>query len=169
VSKLAIVAGLAFVLLMLLPATMRAQIIPHGNVYVGGSYSSSEIVTADRTGLKGWNGGAEAIVLPHVGIVADLSGYYGDGGLTQYNFLLGPRVSVNVGKWRPFAEALFGLGRENDGGFHQNSFASGFGGGADYKFLKVFAWRVEADYIHTSYFSAKQNDIKASTGIVFRF
>src|ERR1700704_2692534 len=44
---------LALLSLMMLPTAMSAQLIPHGNVYLGASYSSSDIVTANRQGLKG--------------------------------------------------------------------------------------------------------------------
>jgi hypothetical protein len=31
------------------------------------------------------------------------------------------------------------------------------------------AWRVEGDYVHTRFFSAGQNNVRISTGIVLRF
>jgi len=167
VAKLASIA-LALLSFMMLPTAMSAQLIPHGNVYVGASYSDSDIVTANRMGLKGWNASGEAIVLPHVGVVADVSGYYA-AGIRQYNFLFGPRLAVNVGRWRPFAQALFGIQRITLNGSSYRPFAVDFGGGVDYRLIKAFSWRVQGDYVHTNYLSAQQNDVRGSTGVVFRF
>ena len=154
--------------LMLLPTSSVAQLIPHGNAYVGFSYSDSDIVTANRTGLKGWNGSAEAIIFPHLGVVADISGYYAPG-IRQYNFLFGPRVAVSVGRWRPFVQAMFGIQRITLNGLSYRPFAADVGGGVDYRLMKAFSWRVQADYVHTNYLSAYQNDVRGSTGLVYRF
>ena len=159
---------LALLSFMMLPSAMSAQLIPHGNVYLGASYSSSDIVTANRQGLKGWNASGEAIVFPHVGVVADISGYYAPG-IKQYNFLFGPRLAVSLGRWRPFAQALFGIQRITLNGSSYRPFAVDFGGGVDYRLIKAFSWRVQGDYVHTNYLSAQQNDVRGSTGVVFRF
>ena len=167
VAKLASIV-LVCLSLMILPTAMSAQLIPHGNVYVGASYSDSDIVTANRMGLKGWNASGEAIVLPHVGVVADVSGYYAPG-IKQYNFLIGPRLAVSLGRWRPFAQALFGIQTIALNGSSYRPFAVDFGGGVDYRLIKAFSWRVQGDYVHTNYLSAQQNDVRGSTGVVFRF
>ncbi len=36
-----------------------------------------------------------------------------NASFTEHNYLFGPRVSVSVGKIRPFAEALFGAAHVN--------------------------------------------------------
>jgi len=167
VSKIAAVV-LAVLCLVLFALPASAQLIPHGNAYVGVAYSNSDIVTANRKDLKGWNASAEAIVFHHVGLVADVSGFYRPD-ITQYNILLGPRISMNFGKLRPFVQGLVGIQKVKLSGTNYDPIAYDFGGGVDYKFLKVFAWRVQADYVHTHYLSAEQNDVRASTGFVFRF
>jgi hypothetical protein len=48
-------------------------------------------------------------------------------------------------------------------------FAGGAGGGVDYKVFHNFSWRLQADYIRTHYLNASQNNVRASTGLVFRF
>jgi hypothetical protein len=153
---------------LFLPAVMTAQLIPHGNAYAGVAYSDSDIVTANRMGLKGWNGSAEAIFFPHVGVVADISGFYAPD-VKQYNFLFGPRVAISIGKFRPFVHALFGIQKLNLGGVSYSPFAEDVGGGVDYKLMRAFSWRVQADYVHTNYLSAQQNDVRVSTGLVYRF
>ena len=67
--------------------------------------------------------------------------------------------------------------RSADGAGHVNihllsstsSFATAVGGGFDYKVLRLIGWRLQADYVYTNLFSAKQNNVRVSTGIVFRF
>src|ERR1700730_4815935 len=119
-------------------------------------------------GLKGWKRSRADILLPHVGVVADISGYSAQA-IRQYNFLFGPRLAVSLGRWRPFAQALFGIQRIALNGSRYRPFAVDFGGGVDYRLIKAFSWRVQGDYVHTNYLSAQQNDVRGSTGVVFRF
>jgi len=88
----------------------------------------------------------------------------------EENFLFGPRVSVSVRKFRPFAEALFGGGHVNTNGFGSDtSFATALGGGLDCKIIPPVAWRFQGDYVQTRFFGATQDNVRLSTGIVFRF
>ena len=75
-----------------------------------------------------------------------------------------------LGKVRPFAEALFGASHVS-GGIEgsDTSFATAVGGGLDYKIIKPVAWRFQGDYVQTRLFGATQNNVRISTGIVFRF
>jgi opacity protein-like surface antigen len=162
-----------------------------GNIYFGYSYFNTDLAPS-RGGLNGWQATLEGKVFPHLGIVTDLSGQYGTldlgticpvqppggggGGCTnfnvsthEYNVLFGPRVSVTIGKLRPFGEFEIGVGHVSASSESNTSFATGFGGGVDYKLFHVVAWRVEADYVHTSFFSAGQNNVRFTTGIVLRF
>jgi len=120
---------------------------------------SPDLLSNGRTNLNGWTGSVEGKVLPFIGLVADFSGLYGSaavapnpactgivGGLCSglsasthiQSFLFGPRVSVSVGKVRPFANALIGAGHisESASGFSESntSFAHALGGGIDYHF-----------------------------------
>ena len=164
---------LAFVCLMLLSMPMSAQLIPHGNVYLGATYADSYDVTV-RYPFKGWNASAEAIPLsryPFVGLVLDGSGFYNNThGITQYNILFGPRVSRTYGKLRPFVHAMAGIQMLTVNDIKYHPLALDFGGGADYKLpFRNFSWRLQADYLRTHFLSAYQNDVRASTGIVWRF
>jgi len=160
-------------LLMLLSMPMSAQLIPHGNVYLGASYADSYDVTV-RYPFKGWNASAEAIPssrFSFLGVVLDASGFYNTShGINQYNFLLGPRLARSYGKWRPFVHAMAGLQIAPVNDVHYHPLAIDVGGGVDYKLhFRNFSWRVQADYLHTRLLSANQNDARASTGIVWRF
>ena len=48
--------------------------------------------------------------VPYLGVVLDGSGFY-RLGVQQYNLLLGPRVSMHYGKWRPFVQLMGGVQR----------------------------------------------------------
>jgi len=172
---------------VLLAGAAAAQIPTSGNVFAGYSYYDSNFAQ-HRSGLGGWQGSLEGKIIPWVGMVADFSGNYGSVNFTPPgvtcpttgcptnihthidNFLFGPRVSVSVGSWRPFAEALLGVGHASTNGLgSDNSFATAIGGGLDYRIIRPIAWRVEVDYVHTSLFSTTQNNVRVGTGIVVRF
>lgn len=168
-------AVLALVGLTLFSIPMSAQLLPSGNLYGGVSYGSFTDVINQQS-YRGWNGSAEAFPLarfPHLGAVIDASGFYrsnASGKITQYNFLGGPRLSANYGRWRPFVHAMAGLQLVNSSGVSYSPIAIDVGGGADYKLhFKSFSWRVQADGIRTRYATATQFDYRASTGIVWRF
>jgi opacity protein-like surface antigen len=45
----------------------------------------------------------------------------------------------------------------------------GSGGGADFNLTDLYAVRVSCDYIRTAMFGARQNNVRISTGLVYRF
>ena len=169
-------AVLAFAVLTLFAIPMSAQLIPSGNLYAGGSYGQLTNVTIKQS-YRGFNGSAEFIPFArfsHFGFVLDGSGFFrrGNSGysVTQYNLLAGPRLSTNLGKWRPFIHAMGGIKHVNSAGNIYNPIVIDVGGGADYKiFFKNFSWRVQGDFMRSRYLSANQYDYRASTGIVWRF
>jgi hypothetical protein len=162
-----------------------AQIPTKGNVFFGYSYYNTDISTVDRASTNGWEATFEGKVFPWVGLVADFDGHYGSENfpacagftcstynvnISEYNFLFGPRLSMSVGKIRPFAEVLVGAGHVNAGIAGSNtSFASAIGGGLDYRIIKPIAWRFQADYVITQFFGNTQDNVRVSTGLVRRF
>jgi len=165
-----------------------AQVPLSGNAFFGYSFYNTNLSSIDRANTNGWEGTLEGKVFPFVGIVADFSGHYGsqnfslicvdvpgpcgtiNENITEHNLLFGPRVSGSVGKFRPFAEAMLGVGHVNVHSFATDtSFATGFGGGLDYKLVPLVAWRFQGDYIHTRFFDTHQNNLRLSTGIVIHF
>lgn len=167
-------------------AAIASGQVPSGNVFFGYSYYNTS-QNGSHSSFNGWNGSVEGKFLPFIGVVGDFSGYYGSQGvtycttpildcitlnqnLTEHNYLFGPRVSFSVGRFRPFAEAMIGAGHIHvNGGASDTSFATAIGGGLDYKFLKLLAWRFEGDYVHTHLFNTAQNNVRFSTGLVLRF
>ncbi len=196
------ICGIVFGLLVL--TTAAAGQVPKGNVFFGYSYQRADVLapsgpgpvlSADSANLNGWDGSLEGKLLPWVGIVADISGHYGsrDSAVgcealpppctptsvhvssSQYTFLFGPRVSVSVGKFTPFAHALFGAGHVSNSANlsgssnSDTSFATAVGGGLDYKLFPAVGWRFQGDFVQTRFFSNTQNDFRFSTGVVLHF
>ncbi len=199
------------VLLLLFSASLYAQ--GTGNVYLGYSFLSNDLhidrflgedaaySSKGRGNLNGWNFSGELKAFHWIGIVADFSGNYGSDPIsflanaiifpnppktasTRFcTFLFGPRVSVQIGKIRPFAEVLAGVASQKVSvafdSEHDRNLATAVGGGLDYRFLRLFAWRVQADYIGTRLFKdlpfpvqytvPVQHNIRVSTGLVLRF
>lgn len=201
------IVGLALIIFVLALAA-SAQVPTSGNVFVGYSYVHTDLgapkpnpdaglITIDNpTGLNGWHASLEGKVLPHVGLVADVSGQYGSQTFTHscgfilpcirtrgtadanfHNFLFGPRISASVGKFTPFAHAMLGFSRisetfnERTTTFHVSEFgfSDAVGGGLDYRLIPVIGWRVQVDLLQTRSFSDTQNNFRFSTGPVFRF
>ena len=171
VSKIA-AAVLVLVALSVLTVPMSAQLLPNGNAYIGYSYGQLTNVVNSQSYSRGWNASFEDIPFSrrqYLGFVGDASGFYRTS-VGMYNFLGGARVATNYGRWRPFAQAMAGVRHQDSSGFISNFLLLDFGGGADYKLsIKNFSWRVQADYMHSHYLSAYQNDFRASTGLVWRF
>jgi opacity protein-like surface antigen len=174
---------------LIFSAAASAQVPTSGNVFFGYSYYSTDLSSIDRANTNGWEASLEGKVVPFLGFVADFDGHYGsenfvacpvpsgppcaslNASVTEQNFIFGPRVSFSVGKFRPFAEALFGAAHVNvnNGVGSDTSFATAIGGGIDYKIIKPVAWRFEGDYVQTRFFGATQDNVRISTGIVLRF
>ena len=149
-------------------------------------------ISGQRTSLNGWEGSVEGKVLPFIGIVG---GFHSvttarkisdfatscpvlipncvvtfSTNFREHNYLFGPRVSVSVGKIRPFAEALFGAGHIHvNGGPSDTSFATAVGGGIDYKILKYLRGAFREITCTRLCSSSHQSNVRISTGIVVRF
>jgi len=182
--------GFVFSSLFLFGALASAQ-IPSGNAFFGYSYYNTDLTSGNRINTNGWEASVEGKVIPFIGIVADFDAHYGsqsfsacgfgpnrpvcnlllNSGFVEHNYLFGPRVSVSLGKIRPFGEVLIGAAHVNvnQGIGSDTSFATAVGGGLDYKLIPLVAWRFQGDYVHSSLFSTTQNNVRISTGIVVRF
>ena len=91
----------------------------------------------------------------------------------EQEYLVGPRLSVPVGKFTPFGEVMVGVAHIHTGGSlpspSNTSFAYALGGGLDYRLFGPIAARVEGDYLRTKFFNSTQNNLRLSVGAVFRF
>jgi opacity protein-like surface antigen len=182
--------------LFLFAGLANAQ-IPSGNVFLGFSYertnstafgSSLVQTTVTSPNLHGWEASFEGKILPFVGIVGDVSGHYGSQSFTEptpngllninvtgheQEYLVGPRLSIPVSKFTPFAEVMVGAAHIHTGGTlpgpSNTSFATAVGGGLDYRLLGPVALRAEGDYLRTKFFSSTQNNLRLSVGVAFHF
>ena len=175
----------------LLASFAAAQIPTSGNIFVGYSFENTNWSGIDSglggPNLNGWGASLEGKVFPHVGIVTDFSSHYGSESFVaetpngpqrinvsghEWEVLFGPRLSIPVGNFTPFAEAMLGIAHIHNGDQvdHSNtSFATALGGGLDYRLVHFLAVRLEVDYLHTGFFSTTQNNLRVSPGLVFRF
>jgi opacity protein-like surface antigen len=163
-----------------------------GNIFVGYSFENTNWAglnsSLSRPNLNGWEASLEGKVFPHLGIVTDFASHYGSQSFTElspsgpvkvnvtgheWEVLFGPRLSIPVGNFTPFAEAMIGLAHVHNGGDFPSSantsFAAAIGGGLDYRLIKFLAVRLEADYLQTRFYSTTQDNLRLSTGVVFRF
>lgn len=175
----------------------NAQLPSGGDAFFGYSYLHGEVFPNSRTivakggsaSMNGWETSVEGKYLTWLGAVADLDWHYGGRETSSCTFfnnckvfrlnssrdtlLFGPRASMVIGRYRPFAEFLFGVGYQSDkGGGISNSdltFASAYGAGLDYHLVRSVSLRGQVHLVHTSFFGGGQNDLRVSSGIVFRF
>jgi Outer membrane protein beta-barrel domain len=155
---------------------------------VSGTYSYVRANAANSDGGYNLNGGSASFAYnfsDRVAVVAD-GGIYRFGGLpagldsTMYTYLFGPRFTFRkVRRVTPFLQVLLGGGRLNASSSGttagENAFSMALGGGIDLPFRHRFSFRViQAEYLLTRFdrvtgASATQNDVRLSTGLVFRF
>jgi outer membrane protein OmpA-like peptidoglycan-associated protein len=158
-------------------------------------FNDKRLLDKENFDLHGGTGSIAGNVNRWFGLVADFAGYKvtglpsGTSGSAS-TFLFGPKFSHRGERWTPFAQFLFGFahvksdvttpllpGSGSDffslGSFHQNAFATALGGGFDLSLTKHVAWRVvQAEYLFTKFPDGnnnQQNNIRAATGLVFRF
>ncbi|HEX7894192.1 MAG TPA: hypothetical protein VF447_08380 [Terriglobales bacterium] len=178
--------------LFLFGASCCAQIpIPRkATAFFGYSYSGGNVITPSGPagiGMNGWEGSLDATFLPWLSGVVDLDWHYGgvttlcgrkNCGAIQVNgsrhlLLFGPRASMKRGSFEPYAQALLGFAHQSDAtgsvSVTDLGFASGIGGGVDYKLMQAISWRTQLDWIHTQLFSNGHNNIRFSTGLAFHF
>jgi len=121
-------------------------------------------------------------------VVVDIDGHYGrrafasvcglppcpsiSADVAAHNFLFGPRVSLQVQRFRPFAEFLVGgahISRSNGISDSNTSFANGLGGGLDYRIAGPVTLRGQLDWINTRFYGQGQNGVRFSTGVAVHF
>ena len=165
-----------------------AQVPTKGNVFSGYSYDHTAISSGDNGSSNGWEASFEGKLAPWVGMVVDIDGHYGtrtyqsicslqpcapiNADVAAHNFLFGPRVSVQVERFRPFGEFLIGAGhvsRSNGISDSNTSFVNAVGGGLDYRVAGPFSVRGQLDWINTRFYGHGQNGVRFSTGIAFHF
>jgi len=161
--RLSLLAGLFLVVAISAPAQGITD-----KVELFGGYSYMRFGSSPSTNLNGWELSGQYKVAKWLGGVADFGGTYGSGA-SVHTFLFGPQVS-----WprsiSPFAHVLVGGSHFSSGGVGDTSFSAAIGVGIDAKLMHGVSWRViQGDYVATRFFGSTQNNVRVSSGIVFRF
>jgi hypothetical protein len=189
-------AGSVAIIIIFSAAVASGQIasssnsLASSNVFVGYSFFADNLFSGQHASLSGWHVSGEKKYLPYFGIVGDVSGTYGStnstcassypgtclvhASISEYTFQTGIRGAFASKNIRPFGEALFGAARtgERESGLSNSNlgFAATLGAGLDCRITSVLGCRAVVDYVVTGNFAnARQNSIRASTGLVFRF
>ncbi len=161
-------------LLALTAVPVHAQDYSKWEVYGGFSYLRSDFNRTDQT-LKGWNFTLTQNVKPWFGGMLEFSGNYASpGGIRQdvHTFMYGPIFSKRLGSFTPSAHAVLGAvhGSQTYLGLSQAKweFGAAFGGAVEVKLNRVVGIRiVQADYMLTPFRGVRQDNLRASSGLVF--
>jgi len=167
--------------------TPKTQVPDHGDVFLGYSHTGAihcqmgfadtttacDPLSAKAASLSGWNTSVEKKYLRYFGLVADLGGQY--GGVNQRSFLFGLRGGASIGRFRPFAEALFGAvhvqesENSSTAANSATSFAEALGLGIDFRLMRLLSWRIQADAIKTELTEFTQQNLRVASGLAIRF
>jgi opacity protein-like surface antigen len=168
---------------------MAAENTPKAEAFGGYSYFRASDPTTIN--LNGWNASITGNLTSWFGVVGDFSGHYGSPSIfgfgvpltdaNQYSYLFGPRLSYRGSdRFTPFGHFLVGVSRASAGtsrGFRgfdaslsDTALAAALGGGVDIKMTDSIAIRaVQADYLMTRFLDDRQDNLRLSFGVVFRF
>jgi len=152
-----------------------AQEMPRVQVFGGYSYTRFDTPSfgfASPTGLNGYTFSPAYNVIRGFGVMAELSGQYKTGANLR-DIAAGPQLLYVRGNMLFSAHLLFGEARSliQVGGPQEDSArVVSFGGGMDYSISPRFAVRAfQVDYLHTSLFNTTQDNLRFSTGLVYRW
>lgn len=186
--KLKLVVSLLAVLSLSAVSAFAQESAPKFDVFAGYSYVQANpgVTGVDSFHLHGGNASVAYNLTNWLGGVADFGGYNNGNILgtgksgTFSTYLFGPRVTYrHFRRITPFGQVLFGTAHANAAAFGttgtQNAFAMTAGGGVDYKLFDRFSIRpFQTEYLLTRFGEGTlgartQNNLRVSTGFVFRF
>jgi len=186
--KLKLLVCLLAVLTFAALSACAQESAPKVDIFAGYSYLQANpgVTGVDAFHLNGGSASLAYNLTSSLTVVGDFGGYnngnilgtHASGTLSSY--LFGPRYSFrHFRRITPFGQVLFGVAHANSNAFgtgnSQNSFAMTAGGGVDYKLFEHFSIRpVQAEYFLTRFGvgttgTQNQNNLRLSTGFVFRF
>lgn len=143
-----------------------------GYSYFNGSTSG----VTDRYSLNGWNAQGTYNVNHWLGATADFGGYYGSPfnvSAHDYSFLFGPTISLRTPHFTPYVHTLFGVDNFHaaalGSSMSDTGFAMAVGGGVDIPVKGRLSIRAgQLDWLRSDHYSTSQNNLRVSTGLVFR-
>jgi opacity protein-like surface antigen len=174
---------------LLCGAALSAQEVQVPRFELGLSYSGVRVNSANDNYHRTGNGGSGSIeynLNPILGLVGDFGGYADTKkGIDDKvaTWLFGPRLNWRHSRLNPYVQSLFGGAYAWNGPSNttQNAFAMTAGGGLDYNLTsRISIKAIQVEYLMTRFDSAKlgppnglsgdhQNDVRYSTGVVFKF
>jgi len=169
-------AGCLLALVLFFSVAAAAQQTPKVEVFAGYSHFLADLNDTSFN-LNGFHVSAAENVNSWLGGVLDFSTHFGRRAGYNVNtqtIMYGPRVAYRKSKvLTPSAHALFGAIRgsaEFDGISKPNTrFVFAAGGEVDVRISDRVAFRVvQADYLVTHFLGLRQDNIRLSTGLVFR-
>jgi len=174
--------GLSLVLCLLFGFSASAQ-DSKADAYVGFQYTRQNLSFA--TNMTGGVGQFAYYPTNWLGVVGEVSGASNNriAGTSLITYMAGPRVALRHGRFHPYAQVLIGDARfssfqagvgsvpvDPTGHATTNGFAAAVGGGVDLNVVHHFAIRlIQVDYLFTHLGGATQNNLRLSSGFVFRF
>jgi len=158
-------------------------------VFGGYSYLSSDFTGSVSGGVSGWNFSAAVRLFRYVGVVGDFAGFSPNGpsptlcpscsggpSASYSTYMGGPQISVRIGRFQPFAHALFGATKgsftrtDQQFGGDFSPFTLAFGGGVDIGLNHWLAVRGQIDMLHVGSQDFSGSSLgRFSTGLVVRF
>jgi opacity protein-like surface antigen len=187
-----IILGTIGLLLLSIPGWAQESSYPKAEVFGGFSISSMGVSSTDpTTGLTtslrdsfwGWQASADLNVHRHLGFVGDFGGQYKTVlgiGMSNYQYMFGPQISMRMDKVNPFVHVLFGAARTSASltnpitglaaSVSSTGLGMGIGGGLDVNISNKLALRVpQFDWtpIHAGGVW-NNNTIRIGIGLVFK-
>jgi len=187
-----IILGTIGLLLLSIPGWAQESSYPKAEVFGGFSISSMGVSSTDpTTGLTtslrdsfwGWQASADLNVHRHLGFVGDFGGQYKTVlgiGMSNYQYMFGPQISMRMDKVNPFVHVLFGASRLSaavtdpvtglTAAVSSTGLGMGIGGGLDVNISNKLALRVpQFDWtpIHAGGVW-NNNTIRIGIGLVFK-
>jgi hypothetical protein len=187
-----IILGTIGLLLLSIPGWAQESSYPKAEVFGGFSISSMGVSATDpTTGLTtslrdsfwGWQASADLNVHRHLGFVGDFGGQYKTilgVGMSNYQYMFGPQISMRMDKVNPFVHVLFGASRLSaavtdpvtglTAAVSSTGLGLGIGGGLDVNISNKLALRVpQFDWtpIHAGGVW-NNNTIRIGIGLVFK-
>ena len=154
-------------LLVLMPIGLHADDFRVADVFLGYSLLHGDL----QKHASGWEISGGGYFKQWLSLHADFDAHHQTavGSVRhQHDFLFGPQFSHRTSNFTLFAHALAGACQTSGSLNRKTGFASVAGGGIDWDFSPVLAFRfVQADYHTAHLFGAFQHQSRFSFGIVF--
>ena len=181
-----------FFVLLSVPLLAQESQAPRAEIFGGYQYlhigNNSTLGNNSGQSFNGWNAGTAYKFGQYFGVAGDFSGSYATiSGVSAhiYTYTAGPVISGNAGRLTPFAHVLFGgarlSGSASSVSISWNGFTTMVGGGVDVNVNKNLGVRLaQVDWLYYHFGSKSiagltapsfsgSNNVRISTGIVFRF